>query len=425
MENTKLVMNSFEESFMPDPVEGAEETKPMSLPNSLLRGIYGVGFEQPTQVQKSAIVPLAIGRDAIIQAQSGMGKTGAFAIGALSRVDWSLPYVQVLILAPTMLLVKQTGQVVRDIGRYCPPQADQEKDWCLVCYGGGRSVDQESKIIKSGVTKVVIGTPGRVSHLMRERAFGNELKIIVFDEADSLLEERFLKEIQDIISRIPRSIQIAMFSATMSEESTNSARKLVRNDPPYVEVLLEDDKVSLEGISQYKIDLDSGNLDIDQVKLDVLNDLYRQLSVSRCIIFANTRKRAEWVGQQLKQQNHEVSILHGDLSKEERIYVEKQFRSAATRILVSSDILSRGFDVQDLSLVINFDMPTGNMALETYIHRVGRTGRYGRKGLAISLVRQKFPAESQLIETINKTYGGRITDLPANVEEIFKGLLGV
>jgi len=242
----------------------------------------------------------------------------------------------------------------------------------------------------------------------------------VFDEADSLLEERFLKEIQDIISRIPRNIQIAMFSATMSEESTNSARKLVRSDPPCVEVLLEDEKVSLDGISQYKIELNNGAMDIDQLKLAVLNDIYQQITVSKCIIFTNTRKRAEWVGQQLKQQNHSVSILHGDLSKEERIYVENQFRKGETRILVSSDLLSRGFDIQNLSLVINFDIPSTNMAIETYIHRVGRTGRYGSRGIAISFVRERVPSEGQLLEKINKSYGGKIVDLPSDIRDVFQ-----
>jgi len=419
--NNKLTIGSFEDEFYTDPTEEHPEGQKKTFSSKLLRGIYSVGFESPTQVQQSSVVPLAIGRDAIIQAQSGLGKTGAFVIGSLSRIDWSLPKVQVLILAPTMPLVKQTGKVVSDIGRFCPETADQEREWFLISYGGGKSVESEIKIIKSGTPRIIIGTPGRISHLMRERVFGNDLKTIVFDEADSLLEERFLKEVKDIISRIPNSVQIAMFSATMSDDSINSARKLVRNSPPYVEILLADEKVSLEGIAQYKIQIgDVGHIDVDQIKMDILHDLYHQISVARCIIFTNTRKRAEMVGQQLKQKNHSVSILHGDLSKEERIFVEKQFRSGETRLLVSSDLLSRGFDVHDLSLVINFDMPTGNMALETYIHRIGRTGRYGRKGIAISLVRERFASETGLIDTVNKTYGGNVSDLPSNLDDLFK-----
>lgn len=426
-ENHKhLVINSFDDPIIvPANLQIDGKPKSIVISDKLLRGIYSLGFEKPTMVQANSIIPLSLGLDCIFQAQSGTGKTGAFVIGALNRVEWTLPFVQVLILAPTMSLVKQTGLVVKEIGKYCPITQDRDKEWHMVCYGGGRTVEQESRIIRSGVTKIVIGTPGRISHLMRDRVFGNDLKILIFDEADSLLEERFLKEIQDIISRIPRTIQVSFFSATMSEDSKNMARRLVRQTPAPMELFLKDEDVTLDGISQFKVELNCESSEIDQVKLDTLTDIYRQLSVSKCIIFTNTRKRAELVGQHLKGSNHTVSILHGDLAKEERMFVENQFRKGETRILVSSDLLSRGFDVQDLSLVINFDMPSGNMALETYIHRIGRTGRYGRKGMAISFIREKFISENLLIETINNTYGGNILHLPRNVDDVYKQSLGI
>lgn len=295
-------------------------------------------------------------------------------------------------------------------------------DWLLCCYGGGIPVEQEMRLLRQGNVRVVVGTTGRISHLMRERGFGAHLRSIIFDEADNLMEERFLDEVKTILYQVPKNVQIGLFSATMNGPSLENARKLMRTNPPPLEILLDKDQTSLAGIKQYKIMIDQS--DSDSAKLSVIIELYKHYSVSRCIIFTNSRKRAEWLGQILKTKNYSVAILHGDLPRDERAYVESTFRSGEYRILVSSDLLSRGFDIQDLSLMINFDVPIGSMGLETYIHRIGRTGRYGRKGLALSLVRSHNPSEVALLEEVNKTYGGTITDLPSNVEEIFNSILG-
>lgn len=413
-DSNTLILKSFDETYVSP--EGTEYV----INQKIVRGIYNIGFENPTNVQSISILPMIMGSDVIIQAQSGMGKTGAFTIGALNCVDWNTPGVDVVIISPTMMLAKQTGQVVKDIGRFC-----SDKDWCMMSYGGGTRVETEIKSISQGHVKVVVGTPGRLSHLMRERVLGPNLKLLVLDEADSLLDERSIDEIRDIISRVPKNIQIAMFSATMSDDSITAARKLVRSHPPPTEILLEDDKVSLAGISQFKVEIENVHSDaIDRIKLEILTDLYQQLPISKSIVFANTKKKAEWIGQQLRQNGHSVSILHGDLIKDDRIAIESEFRKGTTRILVSSDLLSRGFDVHDLSLVINYDVPTGPMAVETYIHRIGRTGRYGRRGLAISLVKVDSPHERQLISTITTTYGGKIESLPSNVSELCAKCLG-
>ena len=412
-----LKLATFEDKFMND---NGEEC---GLPMNLLRGIYSIGFNQPTEVQQKGIIPLAIGRDVIIQGQSGTGKTGAFTIGSLYRVEWDKPGVQVCFLAPTTSLIKQIAETVKSVGKYCLKSDDIENpEWLLISYGGGTSVDREIERLRGGKVKVIACTTGRAAHLMRVGGFGPDLKTAVFDEADSLLDERFMQEIREIISRLPKTVQIAMFSATMSDASLSMARKLVRSSPPFVEVLLDSDKVCLSGICQYKVELTGEN--VDTVKVSVLEDLYRQLSVARCIIFVNSRKRAEWLGQYLRRKDHHVSILHGDLTKDERIFVENQFRKGETRVMISSDLLSRGFDVQDLSLVINFDVPVGQMAVETYIHRVGRTGRYGRKGCAISLVKRDSFYETNLIEEVVKVYGGVIDDLPSNVDEVIARVMG-
>jgi len=416
-ENPNLMLSSFDQDFYRNPDDESSPKEPLT--KSLLRGIYSVGFNSPTEVQQHAIIPLTIGRDVIIQAQSGTGKTGAFTIGSLARIEPSVNEVQVLVLAPTVSLARQTGEVMKKIGHYLFPEND---DWLLTCYGGGTPFEQEVRLLKTGKVRVIVGTTGRVAHLMRERCFGQGLKMVIFDEADNILEERFLGEVQNILYHVPKTVQIGLFSATMSESSLENARKLVRNDPPYIEILLAKEQLSLAGIKQYKIMIEAQ--DHDQVKLAILDELYKHYSVSRCIIFTNSRKRAEWLGQYLKGKGYSIAILHGDLPREERAFVEASFRTGESRILISSDLLSRGFDVQDLQLVINFDVPAGNMALETYIHRVGRTGRYGRKGLAISLVRTSSGNENQILEMVNQTYGGQIEDLPSNVEDVFSVILG-
>ena len=351
-EHPDYLLNSF------DQVNDNSETL---LSKPLLRGIYSTGFVNPTTVQQLAILGMTRGHDAIIQAQSGTGKTGAFCIGSLSRIDLTQPEVQVLVLCPTVSLARQTGQVYRDIGRYLFPDSSNNKtgelspDWLLVSYGGGTPFEQEIRLLQSGKVRVVVGTSGRVSHLMRERVFGRFLKIVIFDEADVFLEDNFVTEICSILEKVPQSVQVCLFSATMSIPILNNARKLVRKDPPCVEVLLDCGQVTLDGITQHKIVIPESTTDSDQIKFAVISELYQHYSVARCVIFTNSRKRAEWLGQGLKSNGYSVAILHGDLSKEDRISVETSFREGVNRILVSSDLLSRGFDVQDLSLVINFD----------------------------------------------------------------------
>lgn len=409
-------LHEFDSTFPQNPgVDGSEVT---SLGRQLLRGIYSIGFSKPTEVQQRSIIALATGRDCIIQAQSGTGKTGAFSIGSLYRVDPQKKSVQLLVLSPTISLARQTSEVLKNLGRYMFSGND---DWLLCCYGGGTPFEQEIRLLRQGNVRVITGTTGRIAHLMREGGFGTQLRTIIFDEADNLLEDRFMGEIKDILFQVPKDVQVGLFSATMSDGSLENARKLVRKDPPHLEILLERECVSLAGIRQYKILIDSA--DPDNIKLAVLMELYQHYSVARCIIFTNSRKRAEWLGQALKAKGYSVSILHGDLPRDERAYVETSFRNGDSRIMVSSDLLSRGFDIQDLSLMINFDIPGGNMGLETYIHRIGRTGRYGRKGLALSLVRAQSQSEIGLLEEVNKTYGGTIEDLPANVDEVFSDVL--
>lgn len=417
VENENLIMKSFDQDFHNNPDDVSSDM--IVLPRNLVRGIYSAGFTNPTEVQQKSIIAVATGRDVIIQAQSGTGKTGAFVIGSLSRIDPSENQVQVLILSPTVSLAKQTGDVMKTIGQFYFPGND---DWLLTSYGGGTPYEQEVRLIRTNRVRVIVGTTGRVAHLMRERSFGSGLKLVIFDEADNLLEERFLGEVKDILYQVPKTVQIGLFSATMSEYSLFNARKLVRADHPSLEVLIADEQLSLAGIRQYKVFIESA--DPDNIKTAILTDLYQHYSVARCIIFTNSRKRAEWLGQFLKSQGYSIAILHGDLPREERSFVESSFRSGDSRILISSDLLSRGFDVQDLSLVINFDVPAGPMAVETYIHRVGRTGRYGRKGLAISLVRAGSANEIRVLETVNQKFGGQIADLPQDIEAVFKEILG-
>lgn len=418
-------LESFESEF--------DDINISKISDNILHGIYELGFEKPTGVQKDAIIPMIKGYDVIVQANSGMGKTGAFVIGGLHRIDWSVNKVQVLILEPTVSLVEQTKRVIEVIGRYC--STDPVDKWLMTSYGGGKRVSDEITFVRSGRCKLVIGTPGRISHLMRIGAFGPNLKLLIMDEVDNLLDEHFMNEIHDIILHVPSTIQVGTFSATMSEQSLEYARMLVRKDVPVVEILLESEQVSLKGIQQFKVELgpidnenmdnDSGVTVMDRCKIEVLFDLYQRLSVAKSIIFSNSRKRAEWIGKELINNNYTVGIIHGELDRVSRLRVEQEYRENKYRILSSSDLSSRGFDVQDLALVINFDVPFGAMAVETYIHRVGRTGRYGRKGMSITLIRAGNKHEQNVIETINSKYGGNIVDLPSNIFDTYTSSLGL
>lgn len=363
----------------------------------LLRGIYAYGFEKPSAIQQRAIKPLMDGRDTIAQAQSGTGKTAAFGIGTLASIDCSDQRTQAIILAPTRELAVQTYKVILGLGEYCTGFTAH------VCVGG-LSVREDISKLQRGV-HVVVGTPGRVFDLINRRAlYTDAVKLFVLDEADEMLSAGFKDQIYDIFRFMPPTCQVGLFSATIPQDVLEITQKFMR-DP--VQILVKQDALTLEGISQFYV-----NIEREEWKLDTLLDLYDVLTISQCVVFLNTRRKVDWLVQQMQANDFTVSCLHSEMTMNEREVIMREFRSGSSRVLITTDILARGIDVQQVSLVINYDLPIDHA---NYIHRVGRSGRYGRKGVAINFLAQE---DVRAMAEIEKVYNTKIDEMPQNIADL-------
>ncbi|CBH14174.1 ATP-dependent DEAD box helicase, putative [Trypanosoma equiperdum] len=367
----------------------------MPLHQNLLRGIYSHGFEKPSSIQQRAIVPFTRGGDIIAQAQSGTGKTGAFSIGLLQRLDFRHNVLQGLVLSPTRELAMQTAEVITRIGEFL---AEGSSSFCATFVGGTRVQDDYRKL-QSG-TIVAVGTPGRVVDVTKRGAMRTEsLRVLVLDEADEMLSQGFAEQIYDIFRFLPKEIQVALFSATMPDDVLELTKKFMR-DP--TRILVKRESLTLEGIKQFFIAVE------EEHKLDTLMDLYETVSIAQSVIFANTRRKVDWLASQLNSSNHTVSCMHSEMSKQEREKVMGTFRNGSSRVLVTTDLVARGIDVHHVNIVINFDLPTNK---ENYLHRIGRGGRYGRKGVAINFVTQK---DVEVLREIESHYHTQIEELPVD-----------
>jgi len=375
--------------------ESVETFDELNLKPDLLRGIYGYGFERPSIIQQKAILPIIKGNDVIAQAQSGTGKTAAFAIGTLQLVEPEKDEIQCLILSPTRELAHQTSIVYQFLGEYLKIKV------CLLI--GGTKVGADIDKLKEG-PQVLVGSPGRVLDLIKRKKVSlGYLQTFVLDEADEMLSKGFLENIKEIISLIPNTAKILLFSATMPKDIVEMTTKFMK-DP--AKILVKNEELTLEGIKQYYVYLKKED------KLDVLFQIYRGIEIAQAIIYCNTKKSVETVSEELKKKGHMISSIHGDLKQVERDSVMRDFRSGVTRVLVTTDLLARGIDVYQVSLVINYEMPKEK---ETYIHRIGRSGRFGRKGNAINFV---TPVEKEALEEIQKYYNTTIEQLPSDLSEL-------
>ena len=367
----------------------------LNLKDNLLRGIYSYGFENPSKIQNDSIPALLTGKDIIAQAQSGTGKTGAFLIGALQKLDTSKKETQILILVPTHELVHQIYEVSTELSKYL--------DVTIMEVVGGTNVGECQRELNKN-PQIIIGTPGRVLDMIQKRyLFTNNISTLIFDEADETLSYGFKLTIYNIIKTIPVSSQICLFSATIPEEIIELSNNFMK-DP--IKILVKKEALTLEGITQFFI-----NIKINDWKYDVLKDLYDTINIAQCIIYINSKNKLMDIYESLINDNFPVAFIHGELTSEERKKVMEEFRSGHSRILLSTDLLSRGIDVQQLSLVINFDLPKSK---ETYIHRIGRSGRYGRKGVAINLVTDR---DLPHLKDIEDFYETRIVEMPQNLED--------
>jgi translation initiation factor 4A len=368
----------------------------MELKEDLLRGIYAYGFEKPSTIQQRGIVPIVRGFDTIAQAQSGTGKTATFTIGVLQRVDLGMKQCQALILAPTRELANQSHKVVCSIGDYLNVVAH-------ACIGGTKVAD-DIDMLRRGV-HIVVGTPGRVFDMIERRALDvSKAKLFVLDEADEMLSRGFTDQIYDIFRKLPENVQVGLFSATMPEDVLEMTGKFM-NDPK--RILVKRDELTLEGIKQFYVATER-----EEWKLDTLCDLYETLTITQAIIYCNARRKVDWLTEQLHSRDFTVSVLHGDMDQKERELIMKEFRSGSSRVLITTDLLARGIDVQQVSLVINYDLPKDR---ENYIHRIGRSGRFGRKGVAINFV---VADDARVLRDIEQFYNTQIEEMPMNVADL-------
>lgn len=381
-------------------VEEFNDFSEMNLKKQLLRGIYAYGFEKPSYVQKCGIVPLSQGKDIIAQSQSGTGKTGTFTIGVLQRIDTNLDEVQGIILSPTRELAKQTYNVITSLGSFMGVRVKE-------LIGGHRGYDNYSEEGGENVggPQIIVGTPGKVlDETYRERINVKKVKVLVLDEADEMLSKGFREQIREVFQFIPRESQIGLFSATMPAEMLKLTEEFMNNP---CKILVKNEELTLEGIRQYYIDVVQ-----ERNKFETLCDLYSNISITQCIIYCNTRKKVYHLTNQMVKEGFAVSCIYGDMKQDERNKVMSAFRAGDTRVLITTDILSRGIDVQQVSLVINYDLPH---EIETYIHRIGRSGRFGRKGVAINFITRNDYDNLKYIENF---YVTQIDELPMNVSDL-------
>lgn len=384
-------------------IQGWEDDK-INLSTQLLRGIYAYGFEKPSPIQKKVLVPMTSmkNRDIIAQAQSGTGKTGAFAISVLHKLNLNdyknITKTFALILAPTHELAMQSMRVFTNIGKFMKPALKVE---LLV---GGTSIEDNKNNLTQNVPHIVVGTPGRVQDMLRRKYLKvNDLKTVIIDEADEMFSSGFKEQIYKIMQYFPEKIQIGLFSATMDNDLEELSKKFMVNP---IKILVKAEQLTLQGIAQYFV-----NLNDDMQKYETLKDIFGTLTISQAIIYCNSTKRVDDLEEAMKEDDFPVRKIHGKMRESERKQTYKDFKEGGARVLITSDLFARGIDVQQVSIVINFDIPKNE---HTYLHRIGRSGRWGRKGVAINFQTKYDIARLKKFE---EYYNTQIDEMPANYTE--------
>jgi ATP-dependent RNA helicase len=366
----------------------------MGLKDELLRGIYSYGFEVPSEIQQKAIMPVLQGRDVIGQAQSGTGKTGTFSIGVLQRIDLTKDDTQAIVLLPTHELVNQVYDAMRSLGDFMTGLR-------IKTMVGGTNIGEDTREISNAPPHVIIGCTGRIYDMIRRRALSiSNLKMLVMDEADEMLGPGFKDQIYNIFQVLPIDTQTAVFSATMSEQVLKLTEKFMR-DP--VKIIMKPEELTLDGIEQYFVALQS-----DSDKFEMLKSIFHGLSLSQSIIYANSLNRVVELYNAMIDEGFSVCALHSGMAKQDRENVMREFRQGIHRVMISSNLTARGIDIQQVNVVINFDIPR---SVDTYLHRIGRSGRWGRKGKSINFVTKQ---DIYTMKNIERHYKISIAELPVD-----------
>ena len=377
------------------------EDERLNLHTSLLRGIYAFGFEKPSPIQCKALGPMTSSknRDIIAQAQSGTGKTGAFVVGVLQKLCDAKPetidHTFALVLAPTHELATQSMKVFKRISKFIKPEVRIE----LIV--GGTSIEDNKQSLTQNKPHIVVGTPGRIQDMIRRKYLKvDKLAITVIDEADEMFSSGFQEQIYKIFQHMPQNIQIGLFSATMDNDLEELSKKFMIKP---IKILVKAEQLTLQGIAQYYI-----NLDDDMQKYETLKDLFGSLTISQAIIYCNSTKRVDDLEEAMREDDFPVRKIHGKMRESERKQTYEDFKQGGARVLITSNLFARGIDVQQVSIVINFDIPKNE---HTYLHRIGRSGRWGRKGIAINF-QTKYDVSR--LKRFEEFYSTQIEELPVN-----------
>jgi ATP-dependent RNA helicase len=364
----------------------------MNLNERLLACIRKLGWNKPSPVQSRAIIPIAKGQSMVLQSQNGTGKTATFSIGALQRLSLGTKHTELLAISPTRELALQTEATLQSLGA--------KTRSCI----GGNSLGEDVKALRTGI-HCISGTPGRILQLIREHNIDStKIRIIILDEADEMLIS-FKRTITDILSSV-KLAQIIVVTATVSEDVVELFMAFL---PKGLKLLVPRDELTLSNVNQYIVRVEN-----EEWKFDALKDLYQSVAIERAVIFVNTREKGEWLRDQMVISGFTVSLVHGQMQMEEREKVTNEFRHGETRVLIATDVLARGIDVKTVSMVVNFDIPS---QCEIYLHRIGRSGRFGRKGIAITLC--SGSSDEKKIKKLQKFYSSVISPLPADLDSLF------
>ncbi len=368
----------------------------LDLRDDVLRGIFSFGFERPSPIQRIAIKPIMEGKDCVIQSHSGTGKTATFVIGALQNIDLSLKESQVIIITNTRELAEQHQRVFKSLSSHTDVSS-------YLCIGGDMSNKYMAGTIRD---EVIIGTPGRICDMIKRKYIDTtHIKLFIIDEADEVLSSGFRKQVSIIFRSISDpNFQTVLISATIPDEMSDLIKHILRKD--YISILVKDDDLTLDGIKQYFVEIS------EQYKINALIDMLSNIRISQGVVYCNKKQKADEIKAILGEHNFKCDVLHSDLLPKERKNVLSNFVNGNSRILITTDVMARGIDVQQISIVINYDMPKHP---QTYIHRIGRSGRFGRKGLAINYVSNN---EMNILSNIQKMYNTHILHVPKNLQSL-------
>ncbi|MCJ7624702.1 MAG: DEAD/DEAH box helicase, partial [Anaerolineaceae bacterium] len=357
----------------------------MDLTPELLRAVNKLGFTEPTSIQVKAIPELLEGRDVLGQAQTGTGKTAAFGLPMINQLDLESERIQGLVLAPTRELAIQVSDAIYSYGKF-------SKIKVMPVYGG-QSYSIQLKKLKQG-SHIVVGTPGRVLDLIRKKALDlSHVSFLVLDEADEMLNMGFIEDVEEIIEQTPKTRQTSLFSATLPHVIRRLADKHLQNP---IEIKTHSTKVTVDKIEQCYFLLNEGD------KFSALIRIIESDSIPSGLIFMRTRARASQFADKLVENKLSAEALHGEMKQSAREQVMERFRRKQTRFLVATDVAARGLDIEDVSHVINFDIPHDR---ESYVHRIGLTGRAGKTGIAVSFV---TPQENKKLRDIENFISQKI-----------------